>query len=232
MTKSRQSGYGTGAPLCSFAPATKTFKSVPSANRIYDSCQLAYSRSTGLPYIWTPTGGWQVIQASGSSGILPVSGGGTGIGTLTGIPLFAGTSAVTALTYVAPTSWTPNVQINGSNTGITYANQVGTWSRIANLVFINANITLTSKGVATGPVTISNLPVATGPAGTINNIPVNFSSVALTTAYTSIFGDFANSSAVMSLFEQGSPSVVTLALTNAMINDDVTFQFSGVYVIN
>lgn len=57
-------------------------------------------------------------------------------------------------------SWTPALAFGGASTGITYSTQVGRYYRIGSLICAFFNITLTSKGSATGAMTISGLPVA------------------------------------------------------------------------
>src|SRR5258706_2812563 len=79
---------------------------------------------------------------------------------------------LTNITFTPVTTWTPNLQINSVNTGITYTTQAGAYQQIGNAIYISCNIVLSSKGVQNGNVTISNLPVATGAAGANNTILV------------------------------------------------------------
>ena len=55
-------------------------------------------------------------------------------------------------------TWTPTLRFGNATTGITYSLQVGTYTRIGQLVSLTATITLTSKGSATGSATITGLP--------------------------------------------------------------------------
>ncbi len=71
----------------------------------------------------------------------------------------------TAMSTFVESTWTPNLQINGVNTGITYSNRAGWYTRINNLVFVMIRILLSSKGASVGDVTISNMPVSYGAAG-------------------------------------------------------------------
>lgn len=57
------------------------------------------------------------------------------------------------------TSWTPALAFGGSSTGITYAQQHGSYYQLGNLFFFYMEIQLSSKGTATGVATISNFPV-------------------------------------------------------------------------
>lgn len=55
--------------------------------------------------------------------------------------------------------WTPTVLIGGSSTGITYGAQEGVWWRDGKSITVSGAVSLTSKGVGTGIVTIGGLPL-------------------------------------------------------------------------
>lgn len=99
----------------------------------------------------------QVLTSAGTS-TLPVW---SDAPTLTSITFGSGTALST---YVEGT-WTPNIQIGGSSTGITYTTQIGYYTQINNAVLISLRVLLSSKGSNTGTVTISNMPVAFGTHG-------------------------------------------------------------------
>lgn len=103
--------------------------------------------------------------------VLSVSDGGTGVSTSTGLLNASGTSALTNITFVDVTSWSPNVQFGGANVGLTYTTQSGGYVRFGNMVYFWINILLSSKGSSSGNVTISNFPFTI--ASTIR-IPVNY----------------------------------------------------------
>lgn len=58
---------------------------------------------------------------------------------------------------------TPELRIGGSDAGITYSAQLGYYQRIGNVVFYCFNVTLTSKGAATGDLTINFAAYSTNP---------------------------------------------------------------------
>lgn len=62
----------------------------------------------------------------------------------------------------APNSgtWTPVLKFGGATTGIAYASalQAGAWARINDMIFWSLDISLTSKGSATGTATIDGFP--------------------------------------------------------------------------
>ncbi len=161
----------------------------------------------------------------------------TGAGTITGNTLnFEGTSSLVNTTTQTPlafgigTSWTPNIQINASNTGITYTTQVGGYIILGNAVFIWAQVILSSKGVATGNVTLSNLPIAVSASGTSKNMPMGEYNQVTKAGYTSMGLRLANSAIGTFILSSASGSAVTI-LTNAEISDTFQFRFSGVYII-
>jgi hypothetical protein len=65
-------------------------------------------------------------------------------------------------------TWTPTITFGGSSTGITYiaSGQIGTYTKIGNLVTIRAYIGLSNKGSSTGAARIANLPFT--PPNTLN----------------------------------------------------------------
>ena len=160
-----------------------------------------------------------------------VAGGGTGVATLTGLALASGTSAFTGVTYTAVTSWTPNLQINGSSTGITYTTQVGYYQQIGNMVYISFIIILSSKGASVGAVSISNLPVSTG---------TNGNSFAMATAYWnqvtmvgySTIGMYFNTSSTVGNFIQSGTGVADGNLANTNISNTFSIAGNGFYFTN
>lgn len=164
--------------------------------------------------------------------VLAVADGGTGASTLTGLVLGNGTSAMTAATYVAVTAWTPNIQIGGVSTGITYTTQNGRYYQLGNVVVFWFNIVLSSLGGLSGAVTISNMPVATGATGVNIYIPVNYHTVWTATAnYTTMALQLANSSQVGSFFESAINGSAGIAVTAAMLGNTSGFSTIGSYII-
>lgn len=58
-------------------------------------------------------------------------------------------------------TWTPDLLINGANTGIT-GTQTGRYSKVGRLVTVELSITLTNKGARTGGVRVAGLPYTSG----------------------------------------------------------------------
>lgn len=59
-------------------------------------------------------------------------------------------------------TWTPVLNFGGATTGITYSSQVGTYTKIGNLIYVEFACILTSKGSATGSATITGIPTSAG----------------------------------------------------------------------
>lgn len=70
------------------------------------------------------------------------------------------------LTIYDENSWSPSIKFGGASTGITYSRQAGTYTKIGNVVTVVFDMRLTSKGTATGALTIEGLPFAS--AGGVN----------------------------------------------------------------
>lgn len=193
---------------------------------------------TGNTGTATPVAGNILISGTGTisttasgSTVVVTNTGPFAVSTLTGIPLAAGTGAVTALTYTTPTSWTPNVQINGSSTGITYTTQTGYYTQIGNLVEYGFRIILSSKGASTGTVTISNMPVSTGVNGSNFQAQITFAVVTFAATNSAIVMQLGTTSTVGTFFQYGGAETTLAALTNSQIANTTLLQATGTYLI-
>lgn len=65
-------------------------------------------------------------------------------------------------------TWTPTVYFGGAPTGITYTTQLGRYQRIGRLVVAHCEIVLSSKGSATGGMSVGGLPYPNGSGFTAN----------------------------------------------------------------
>lgn len=129
-------------------------------------------------------------------------------------------------------TWTPNLQIGGSNTGITYTTQLGGYTQIGNTVNLWGFITLSSKGVGTGSVTISNLPITTSTNGVRNTVQV-FSFDQITGAgYTTLSLQLASSSTVAQLILSSASGSGVSGVTQANLSNTTNLRFSGIYILD
>jgi hypothetical protein len=75
-----------------------------------------------------------------------------------GISFNGDTAAANALNDYEQGTWTPQVKIDGSTTGITHDAQGGAYTKIGNTVILTAVLAISSKGSETGSVTFANFP--------------------------------------------------------------------------
>jgi hypothetical protein len=126
-------------------------------------------------------------------------------------------------TYTEGT-FTAGISFGGGTTGITYAAQGGTYTRIGRVVQVDINIVLTSKGSSTGDVLITGLPLtvaATRPLSVaINNMT---SGVGDTVVQCEAVG--GGTTANLRDIAAG----VTAAMTEADFTDTSVIRVQGVY---
>lgn len=59
-------------------------------------------------------------------------------------------------------TWTPAVTFGGGSTGITYSTQIGNYTKIGRIVYVQFRITLSNKGSSTGSAALGGLPFTSG----------------------------------------------------------------------
>ena len=184
---------------------------------------VAPSATSGVPLISQGAASQPVF------GTAVVAGGGTGVTTLTGLALGSGTSAFTAVTYTAITSFTPVLAFGGASVGITYSTQTGLYQQIGNIVFIKINITLTSKGSSTGSATITGLPVTS--RADSNTCPLSLVSSKVATGGSTLQYVSVNSSAttIKFQFQTVSGSTAIADIPDTSFANDSAFSISGFY---
>ena len=105
-------------------------------------------------------------------------------------------------------TFTPILRFGGASTGMIFATQLGSFTRIGNIVFMRLRVTLSAKGTAIGVATITGLPYA--PNAATPNISEG-----------AIFGEFLSMTAlsagvVYALGGQGGSLVLTLFALDQM----------------
>jgi hypothetical protein len=110
-------------------------------------------------------------------------------------------------------SWTPNISISGSTTGIVLAVTNGTYTKIGNCVTAKAYISISNKGSNTGGVNWINLP---------------FNSNSDANSYACVNQWTYNTAATITAL-RGYIGINSTAIT---INKDNTTTFSGTDLIN
>ena len=130
-------------------------------------------------------------------------------------------------------AWTPNIQIGGSSSGITYTTQLGQYVKMGGVVFFYCNVVLSSKGSNSGDVTISNMPVSTGAAGANEAISIPyFNNMLFSNAYTNLSASLNTSSAVANLFLSNSNNIATPRnMIQSDLSDTSIIKFTGCYLL-
>lgn len=174
-----------------------------------------------------PTDIFDVIYAYSSN---------SGIGTYGEFLPIISNGLITLSPYATPYiagSWTPIVTFGGASTGITYSVQNGDYTRMGNIVFVSAEMQLTSVGSATGSLVITNLPVIQGsPVDSLNYMAITLQNA--TIHNNSVIGYVdsggAGPDAVQVVYET-SGSIFT-AYTNSDLTNTTQILMSGFYFVS
>ena len=121
-------------------------------------------------------------------------------------------------------TWTPALNFGGAATGIAYTTQSGRYVRNGKIVHLFLQITLSSKGSATGAATITGLPVAQ--TGIRPTLPVYWSLASnAVTVLAQVVGSTIN------LFYTTAAATGPSLLTDAAFGDTSTLYISGAYEV-
>lgn len=156
---------------------------------------------------------------------LSIANGGTGSTTAATARTALGLTAAATATASVGTSWTPVLKFGGNTTGITYSTQVGFYERIGSLLFLSINITLTSKGSATGTATIDGFPFNAARTQALD-IPFATNVSSFNNAFGLVFGG-TSSIQIGTMNTAGNAG-----FTDANFANNSTINISGVYNIN
>jgi len=126
-------------------------------------------------------------------------------------------------------TFTPLLQFGGASVGITYTSQLGKYTKIGRVVFVNIYVTLSNKGSSSGIASIEGLPFA---AAASFNVPLT---VIYQLVDLNVAGGFyapaayipQNGAGVL-LFEQGDNAAIAL-LTEADFGNTSVVILSGFY---
>jgi hypothetical protein len=159
-----------------------------------------------------------------SNNNINVVGDGTTI-TIAGNPSTHTLTASLPSTFYSMGTFTPTLAFGGASVGITYSTQIGEYTRIGNVVFIQITLVLTSKGSSTGNATIQTLPISSG-GSSFNDMGLNVANVTLTSgesyAYTHIFP----AGSIIQIFQAGTGGVT---LTDANCANNTVLTVYGSY---
>lgn len=125
-------------------------------------------------------------------------------------------------------TFTPALLINGSATGITYTTQSGNYIKIGRLLYITVDIVLSSKGAATGNVTMTGFPFTS--TGGIGN--ASYLGAAFFANMASVVGNpivqITDAATTGNLFISGTTG--TSFATNANLTNTTNLSLSGSYL--
>jgi len=131
-------------------------------------------------------------------------------------------------------TFTPILRFGGASTGMVFATQLGTFTRMGNIVFARLRVGLTTKGTAVGTATIAGLPYA--PNGSTPNVSEGaitgefLSMTALSPGLVYALGGQVGSQilTVFALDQTGATSTVVARADGAFTNGstiEVTFNY-------
>lgn len=154
--------------------------------------------------------------------------------TIGNIAAFADTNGTienggTALLEVTGT-WTPALQFGGLSTGITYASQAGTYTKVGREIICRFYIVLTSAGSATGVATIDGLPFASNADSTntgSGGIVASYANMAALTGLPTLLVGPASS--LLSLIEPGAAAAT--AMTNSNFTGTSSIAGTAIYFV-
>jgi hypothetical protein len=126
-------------------------------------------------------------------------------------------------------TFTPAVAFNNLSTGVTYSTQTGAYTRIGRCVYFSIDIVLTSKGSATGNMTVTGLPftsMATNAYGVsfADWYDFNFGAI------NPIYGKINPSNTNISMFREAAASYVQ-PISDAEVQNNTQFRMSGFYFV-
>ena len=144
-----------------------------------------------------------------------------------GLTFNGDTAAANALDDYEEGTWSPEIGINNSTAGITYTYQVGSYTKVGNIVQVGAYVVLSSKGSNTGTVSVRSLPFT---SKNLTNLYV-YPSVHLTNCTSTLtaagvleLGPNTTSAAIMRNTAGGADY-----LADSVINSNFVLGFSFTY---
>lgn len=211
-------------PLKSYATADLPTASLWEGAIVYDSDDSAVKRSDGA--------NWSSVSGSYDPANVAITGGtinGTSVGAST-----ASTGRFTTIAFSAggntlgayeddTANWTPVVAFGGASTGITYTEQTGKAVIIGDFMIAQFAIQLSSKGTATGNMTITGLPEANGNGSTVED---GVTMLRMTSALSNVAISVGATASSMTLYHSRRDSVTGLGsnITDADVaNNSIIF---------
>jgi len=142
--------------------------------------------------------------------------------TADGLLFNSDTAAANALDDYEEGTWTPHVYVDSSHSGIVYAGNQGTYTKISNTVSCHAAIQLSNKGSSSGNVTIRNFPYAIE----------DWSSYTSTDGGSVTIGYVAGTSGLSDLKLAGNQANYIQGFVRTNSTGDVTGTFTNSHITN
>lgn len=161
--------------------------------------------------------------------VLAVADGGTGVSTLTGIPLGSGTSAFSELDHTPASSFTPSITFGGGTTGMTYNYRVGYYSRIDTMIFIQAVIEFTSKGSSVGGAEFVYPVAGKNISNLIQLMPCIIQNTNFGTKTFNCYSNVYPAATSCGIFGNIDYTSTSVQMTDTNFTNTSIFQISGVY---
>ena len=197
--------------------------------------------SRGTIYLETSSNTLNISRGSTDS-ISIDSSGNVGIGTTspdesldvvgagrfsTGVTFGTDTAAANKLDDYEEGTFTPVLKIGGATTGIGYGAAVGSYTKIGNLVNASLYVLLSSKGSATGSVTIDGLPFAS--ANTTNGFASAHIGSILACTWANYPAGYLSKNTSAITFNQYTEAGGSSAISNSNLTDTSSFIMSITY---
>jgi hypothetical protein len=200
--------------------------------------------ASGDSYIGTLSGSDFSIRTNNAPRISVTNAGKVGIGTSSGnanggiLQLSSGitfpatavaASDVNTLDDYEEGTWTPGFAFAGGTTGITYASQLGVYTKIGRMVTCIGIVQLSSKGSSSGVATITGLPFTVA-ANEPNYGGVSFGFIGAMTFASVPFARTVAGSTTLTLAEVTTAGVDT-DITNADFTNTTILRFTFTYFV-
>jgi hypothetical protein len=197
-------GTGANIELYSSNHATTSIRN----NAYYDAAVHVFRPQDGsASNFLITTAGDVAIGPAAPAHALDVTGTGR---FSTGVTFGSDTAAANKLDDYEEGTWVPQITFGGGNTSVAYNYQVGTYTKIGDLVTASCYMSLSSKGSSTGDAVLTNLPFAS------RNLTANLVPAALRFSNIS-FADFP-----MGWNQTSSTDIHLQETTNAGVTTNLT----------
>ena len=162
------------------------------------------------------------IQNANNAGIHVNVGTGSVVFTQTGY------TAANALDDYEEGTFTPEIRIGGSTSGITQSSQVGQYTKIGRMVTLTGRVAISDKGSNTGAMTIAGMPFAS--QNTTNLESIGAVELNNMSSGTDNLSSLTNNNVICRI----SPNVLTIEMRRTMIgaNDITNVQMSDSTVVS